>query len=72
MKLRIAISLAIGLGLVLGAVISLGPIIQKANAAVGSSVESSAAGSVGQSGSNVGGINRNLFCNTGVVTPICK
>ncbi|MGA8082103.1 MAG: hypothetical protein WB988_09585 [Candidatus Nitrosopolaris sp.] len=30
------------------------------------------AGSAGQSGSNVGGVDRRLFCNTGVITPICK
>jgi hypothetical protein len=29
-------------------------------------------GSAGQSGVNVGGIDRHLFCNTGVTTPICK
>lgn len=29
-------------------------------------------GSAGQSGSNVGGIDRHLFCNTGVFTPICN
>jgi hypothetical protein len=64
MKLRIAIPLAIGLGLVLGAVISLGPITQKANAATG-------AGSAEQSGSNVGGVDR--FCKgTGIITPLCK
>ena len=72
MKLRIAIPLAIGLGLVLGAVVSLGPLTQKAYAAVGSSVGLSAAGSPGQSGSNVGGVDRHLFCNMGVITPICN
>lgn len=31
------------------------------------------AGSAGQGGSNVGGVDRHLFCdNTGVITPICK
>ena len=25
-----------------------------------------------QSGSNVGGVDPHLFCNTGVMTPICK
>lgn len=27
------------------------------------------AGSAGQSGTNVGGVERHLFCNTGVITP---
>ena len=62
--------------MVLVGVISLGPITQNANAAVGSSVGSSeavtGAGSAGQSGSNVGGVDRHLFCNTGIITPICK
>ena len=30
------------------------------------------AGSTGQSNTNVGGVDRHLFCNTGVITPICK
>jgi S1-C subfamily serine protease len=30
------------------------------------------AGSAGQSGPNVGGIDPHLFCSTGVMTPICK
>ena len=30
------------------------------------------AGTVVQSGSNVGGVDRHLFCNTGVITPIYK
>jgi S1-C subfamily serine protease len=30
------------------------------------------AGSAGQSGVNVGGVDPHLFCNTGVTTPICK
>jgi hypothetical protein len=47
-------------------------ITQKAYATVGSSVGSSAAGSPGQSGSNVGGVDRHLFCNMGVITPICN
>jgi hypothetical protein len=48
----------------------------------GSLVQSRALGGVsglttvagaGQSGSNVGGgVDRHLFCNTGVITPICK
>lgn len=29
-------------------------------------------GTAGQSGANVGGVDRHLFCNTGVITPICK
>jgi len=38
----------------------------------GASGVTTAAGSAGQSGSNVGGVDRHLFCNTGVITPICK
>ena len=92
MKLRIAIPVAIGLALVLSAVISAGPITQKAYAVVDSSGSGGAsggslgqsralggasgvttgAGSTGQSGLNVGGVDRHLFCNTGVITPICK
>jgi hypothetical protein len=30
------------------------------------------ASGAGQSVSNVGGVDRHLFCNTGVITPICK
>ena len=30
------------------------------------------AGSAGQSGANIGGVDPHLFCNTGVTTPICK
>jgi S1-C subfamily serine protease len=30
------------------------------------------AGSAGQSGANVGGVDPHLFCGTGVMTPICK
>jgi S1-C subfamily serine protease len=30
------------------------------------------AGSTGESGANVGGVDPHLFCNTGVMTPICK
>ena len=29
-------------------------------------------GSAGQSGTSVGGVDRHLFCNTGIITPICK
>jgi hypothetical protein len=29
-------------------------------------------GNAVQSGSNVGGVDHHLFCNTGVITPICK
>jgi hypothetical protein len=79
MKLCLAIPIAIGLALVLTAVISAGPITQKAYAAVNSS------GSLGQNralggpsgvmtgaGANVGGVDRHLFCDTGVITPVCK
>ena len=88
MKLRIAISIAIGWALVLTSVITAGPITQKAYAAVSPSSSSRAGGSLGQSkglggvttgagtavqsGSNVGGVDPHLFCNTGVMTPICK
>ena len=87
MKLWITISMAIGLTLVLTSVISAGPITQKAYAAVSPSSSSRAGGSLGQSkglgvttgagtavqsGSNVGGVDPHLFCNTGVMTPICK
>jgi hypothetical protein len=73
MKLRVKILILLGLGLVLGAVISTGPIIGKAYAAAGSSVGSGAgAGSAGQSGPNIGGVDHHLFCNMGVITPICK
>jgi len=33
---------------------------------------STGSGSAGQSGTNVDGVNPHLFCNTGVMTPICK
>jgi uncharacterized membrane protein len=84
MKLRITISIAIGLALVLTSVIIAGPITQKAHAAVspssrasggslgGASRATTGAGTAVQSGSNVGGVDRHLFCNTGVITPICK
>jgi len=84
MELRITIS--IGLALVLTAVISTGPIRQKTYAAVGSSSSTASGGSLGQSnglggtsggGTTVqsgpgGGVDRHLFCDTGVETPICK
>lgn len=38
----------------------------------GASGVTTGAGSAGQSGSNIGGVDRHLFCNTGVITPICK
>ena len=85
MKLRITISIAIGLALVVTAVISTGHITQKAYAAVGSSSSTASGGSLGQSnglggasggGTTVqrgpGGVDRHLFCDTGVETPICK
>ncbi|MGA9150706.1 MAG: hypothetical protein WBZ36_09015, partial [Candidatus Nitrosopolaris sp.] len=85
MKLRIKISMAIGLTLVLTSVIIAGPITQKAYA-TSSSHDSggnlgqskglggvtTGAGTAVQSGSNVGGVDPHLFCNTGVLTPICK
>jgi hypothetical protein len=88
MKIRIAISIAIGLALVLTSVIIAGPITQKAYASVGPNSSSrasggnlgqskglggaSGAGTAAQSGSNVGGVDRDLFCKTGVITPICN
>jgi hypothetical protein len=33
---------------------------------------STGAGSTGQSGPIVGAVDPHLFCNTGVMTPICK
>ena len=86
MKLRITISLAIGLALVLTPVISAGPITQKAYAGVspsnsshasggrlgGASGATTGAGTAVQSDSNVGGVDPHLFCITGVITPICK
>ena len=85
MKLRITISIAIGLALVVTAVISTGHITQKAYA-LGSSSSTASGGSLGQSnglggtsggGTTVqsgpgGGVDRHLFCDTGVETPICK
>lgn len=38
----------------------------------GTSGVTAGAGSAGQSNTNVGGVDRHLFCNTGVITPICK
>jgi len=38
----------------------------------GPSEVTTGAGSAGQSSSNVGGLDRHLFCNMGVITPICK
>ncbi|MGA9149841.1 MAG: hypothetical protein WBZ36_04610 [Candidatus Nitrosopolaris sp.] len=89
MKLRITISMAIGLALVLTSVISAGPITQKAYASASPSSSSLApggslgqskdlggvttgAGTAVQSGSNAGGVDPNVFCKTGVITPICK
>ena len=84
MKLRITISISIGLALVLTAVISTGHITQKAYAAVGSSSSTASGGSLGQSNgsggasggttvqSGPGGVDRHLFCDRGVETPICK
>jgi len=70
------------LALVVTAVISTGHITQKAYAAVGSTASG---GSLGQSNglggatggvttvqSGPGGVDRHLFCDTGVETPICK
>jgi hypothetical protein len=84
MKLPLMIPIAIGL--VLTAVIIVGPITDNAYAAVSSRGRGrDSVGSLGQqgalvrasgvttgAGSNVGGVDRNLFCDTGVITPICK
>jgi hypothetical protein len=88
MKLWIAISIAIGLTLVLTSVITAGPITQKAYAAVSPNSSSRvSSGSLGQSkglggasgattgagtAAQSGGVDRDLFCKTGVITPICK
>ena len=72
MKLRIAIPIAMGLALILTAVISAGPITQKAYAAANSSGSNGALGVTTGAGSNVGGVDPHLFCNTGVITPVCK
>jgi hypothetical protein len=81
MKLRIAIA---SIALVLTSVIIAGPITQKAYAAVspasggslgqskglgGASGATTGTGTAGQSG---GGVDRDLFCKTGIITPICK
>ena len=71
MKLYIAIPIAIGLALILTAVISVGPITQEAYAAVSSSSNGSSGVTTG-AGSNGGGVDRHLFCVTGVITPVCK
>lgn len=71
MKLRIAIPIAIGLALILTAVISAGPITQKAYAA-SSSASNGSSGVTTGAGPNVGGVDPHLFCNTGVITPVCK
>jgi hypothetical protein len=64
---------SIGLGLVLGAVISFRPITEKVYAVAGSNVGSGAgAGSTGQSGPKIGGVERHVFCDMGVITPICN
>jgi hypothetical protein len=55
MKLRITISMAIGLTLVLTSVISAGPITQKAYAAVSPSSRSRDSGGMGQS-KGLGGV----------------
>jgi hypothetical protein len=87
MKLLIAISITIGFASVLTWVIYAGPITQKAYAAVNPTSSSASGGSLGQSkglgGANEattgadtaaqsGGVDRDLFCKTGVITPICK
>lgn len=72
MKLRIAIPIAMGLALILTVVISAGPITQKAYAAASSSGSNAASGVITGAGSNLGGVDPHLFCDTGVITPICK
>jgi hypothetical protein len=74
MKLHIAIPIVIGLAFVLTAVISAGPSgsLGQSRTLTGASGATTGAGTAGQSGSNVGGVDRHLFCNTGVITPICR
>ncbi|MGA9149374.1 MAG: hypothetical protein WBZ36_02255 [Candidatus Nitrosopolaris sp.] len=73
MKLWITISIAIGLALVLTSVISAGPITQAyATSSSGLGGVTTGTGTVVQSGSNAGGVDPNVFCKTGVITPICK
>jgi hypothetical protein len=88
MKLRITISIAIGLAVLLTSVISAEPMTQNAYAAASPSNSSASGGSLGQSKSlggasgattgagtppqSGGGVDRHLFCDTGVITPICK
>ena len=66
--------MAIGLALVLISVISAGPITQKAYATSSSGLGglTTGAGTAVQSGSNAGGVDPNVFCKSGVRTPICK
>jgi hypothetical protein len=54
------------------AIIGAGSLVQS-SALGGASGLATGAGSNGQSGSNVGGgVDRHLFCDTGVITSICK
>jgi hypothetical protein len=71
MKLRVTIPIAIGLALVLAAVINTGAITHHAAAA---GTLGGTSGVTTAAGSNAGGVDPdpNLFCNTGVKTPICK
>ncbi|MGC2574563.1 MAG: hypothetical protein WA364_23880 [Candidatus Nitrosopolaris sp.] len=50
----------------------IGRLIQKGNYPHGTYGATMGAGSAGQSGANVGGVDPQLFCGTGVMTPICK
>jgi len=52
----------------LGLMIAASYIVQPARA----QTLSTGSGSAGQSGTNVGDVDPHLFCNTGVMTPICK
>jgi hypothetical protein len=55
-------------GLLMTATTAASYIVQPAKA----QTPSTGPGSVGQSGADVGGVDRHLFCNTGVMTPICR
>jgi hypothetical protein len=88
MKLRIAIGLALVLTSVIiagpitqkaYAAVSPSNISRVSGASLGqnkglggASGATTGAGTAAQSGSNGGGVDRHLFCDTGVITPICK
>jgi hypothetical protein len=53
------------------AITEAGSLIQSRTLGVTSGL-ATGTGTAGQSDSNVGGVDPHLFCNTGVITPICK